>query len=83
MGGWQSDTISKETDNHNGSEDGHGVFNYRMKFPFVLPCTFPRLRIVAFDFETFSDDVAVAELVLDLGKHFRRLRKEGRITLNE
>ena len=33
-GGWLTDSIEKETDNHNGSEDGSGEFNWRMLFPF-------------------------------------------------
>ena len=37
--------VTKETDTHNGSEDGNGQFNWRMKFPFVVPCKFPRIRI--------------------------------------
>ena len=37
--------ITKETDTHTGSEDGLGEFNWRMKFPLVIPCKFPRLRI--------------------------------------
>ena len=27
-----------ETDVHNGSEDGWGIFNWRMKFSFRTPC---------------------------------------------
>jgi|APCry1669189241_1035207.scaffolds.fasta_scaffold342781_1 hypothetical protein len=27
-----------ETDVHNGSEDGWGIFNWRMKFHFRTPC---------------------------------------------
>lgn len=37
--------VINETDVHNGSEDGHGEFNWRMKFPLIVPCNFPRLRI--------------------------------------
>lgn len=37
--------IQLETDCHNGSEDGNGQFNYRMKFPLRLPTLFARLRI--------------------------------------
>lgn len=81
VGGWQTESEFRETDAHTGSEDGNGIFNYRWKFPFTLPCIFPRLRIIAYDFETFSSDIPLAEMILDLGKHFRKLRKEGRISL--
>lgn len=37
--------ITKETDVHNGSEDGNGQFNWRMTFPLILPTKFPRLRL--------------------------------------
>jgi hypothetical protein len=54
-----------------------------MLFPFQLPCQFPRLRITAYDFETFGTDTVLSEVVIDLTREFRRLRKEGRIKLEE
>eukprot|EP00359_Climacostomum_virens_P001470 CAMPEP_0204897796 /NCGR_PEP_ID=MMETSP1397-20131031/921_1 /ASSEMBLY_ACC=CAM_ASM_000891 /TAXON_ID=49980 /ORGANISM="Climacostomum Climacostomum virens, Strain Stock W-24" /LENGTH=1426 /DNA_ID=CAMNT_0052065573 /DNA_START=152 /DNA_END=4432 /DNA_ORIENTATION=+ len=81
--GWLGESLQKETDTHLGSEDGHGVYNWRMKFNFTLPCTFPRLRIIAYDFETFDTDEILTEVVVDLSKYFRKLSKEGRFTLDE
>lgn len=39
--GWANDPLEKKTDIHYNSKDGHGVFNWRMKFPIRLPCEFP------------------------------------------
>jgi C2 domain len=81
--GWLEQALEKETDCHTGSEDGHGIFNWRMKFQFELPCSFARIRIVAYDFSTFGDDVVSSEVVLDLSKHFRRVMKEGKLAQEE
>ena len=81
--GWLEDAVEKETDCHSGSEDGHGIFNWRIKFEFELPCSFARIRIVAYDFSTFGTDQMISEVVLDLAKHFRRVMKEGKLTQEE
>lgn len=81
--GWLEESIEKETDCHAGSEDGHGIFNWRIKFEFELPCNFARIRIVAYDFSTFGTDEMISEVVLDLAKHFRRVMKEGKLSQEE
>ena len=81
--GWLDDATEKETDCHAGSEDGHGIFNWRIKFEFELPCSFARIRIVAYDFSTFGTDMMISEVVLDLAKHFRRVMKEGKLSQEE
>lgn len=45
---WSKETVTKKTDVHNGSKDGHGSFNYRLKFPFELPGE-PRLKLQVYD----------------------------------
>jgi hypothetical protein len=81
--GWLEEAISKSTDTHLGSEDGSAIFNWRMKFEFDMPCSFARMRIVANEFSTFSQDTILAEEVLDLTKYFKRLRKEGKLYIEE
>lgn len=81
--GWLGESLQLETDTHLGSEDGHGIFNWRMKFGFTIPCTFPRLRLIAYNFETFDDDNILSEVVMDLSKYFRKLSKEGRYSMDE
>ena len=81
--GWLGESHDRETDTHAGSEDGHGIFNWRMKFEFELPCNFARIRLVAYDFSTFGDDEIRSEIILDLGKYFRRVMKEGKLMQDE
>lgn len=81
--GWLAESTDKETDCHAGSEDGHGIFNWRIKFDFELPCSFARIRLAAYDFSTFGDDQMMSEVVLDLAKHFRRVMKEGKLGQEE
>ncbi|CAG9328707.1 unnamed protein product [Blepharisma stoltei] len=81
--GWLEEATTKETDCHVGSEDGKGVFNWRMKFHFQLPCSFARLRLVAYEFNTFGDDRVISEVVLDLTQYFKRVIKEGKLKLEE
>ncbi|EGR34566.1 hypothetical protein IMG5_007260 [Ichthyophthirius multifiliis] len=74
--------IIKQTDVHNGSEDGNGVYNYRMVFPFCIPCLFPRLRIQVFNFSTVGSDENLGETVITLKKALRKLRFEGSYQLS-
>ena len=74
--GWTSKTLSKETDVHMMSK-GDALYNYRMKFPFSLPCAFPRLKIAIFDFETFSTDEAISETTIEFENVFDVLKKEN------
>lgn len=66
--GWVSDGIKKETDTHLGSEDGYGLFNWRMVFPLQIPCPFPRLRFAVYDMETLSSDESIGECVISFMK---------------
>jgi hypothetical protein len=36
---------SQTTDTHWRSENGEGKFNYRMKFPILMPCPTPRFKV--------------------------------------
>ena len=58
----------KETDTHMGSEDGHGVFNWRMKFSLEIPCPFPRLKFLIYDFNAFSSSDAIGTCVISFMK---------------
>mmetsp|Transcript_14660 Transcript_14660/g.7168 ORF Transcript_14660/g.7168 Transcript_14660/m.7168 type:complete len:144 (-) Transcript_14660:273-704(-) len=79
--GWNGEPMSDETDVHCGSEDGYGVYNFRMKFNVKLPLQFPRLKLEVFDFNTFSDDVLLATVIMDWSRYFKRLLQEGKIEI--
>lgn len=81
--GWLSDEIKKETDCHLGSKDGRGVFNWRMKFPIKIPCTFPRLYFTVYDFNAFASDDAIGECYISLKRIFKRLLIEGRLSIDK
>lgn len=81
--GWIEESEKKETDAHLGSTDGHGVFNYRLKFGVTLPCSFPRLRLVAVDFHAFGSDNSISEIVIDMTSGFKKLMKEGSLKWEE
>lgn len=68
----------KETDTHNGSQDGAGVFNWRMKFPFIYPCPFPRLKISVYDMNAFSSDENIGEAIVSLKRVTNRLSTDGK-----
>ena len=58
--------VAKETDVHNGSENGDGSFSYRMKFPLVIPCSFPRLKMSVYDFSPFGTNENMGEATISL-----------------
>eukprot|EP01016_Furgasonia_blochmanni_P007684 TRINITY_DN1307_c0_g1_i2.p1 TRINITY_DN1307_c0_g1~~TRINITY_DN1307_c0_g1_i2.p1 ORF type:complete len:498 (-),score=69.53 TRINITY_DN1307_c0_g1_i2:413-1906(-) len=66
--GWASEEISKQTDTHMGSDDGWGIFNWRMKFALKLPCNFPRLRFSVFESHAATADVSLGEGIISLKK---------------
>lgn len=75
--GWTADEITKETDTHMGS-DGYCIYNWRMTFDLSLPCSFPRLKIVAFDMATFGSDESIGEVTLKFDTIMNKLKNEGR-----
>ncbi len=66
--GWQKGELVKETDVHFGSEDGRGIFNYRMIFKMVMPIRFPALKVAIFDAEHIGDDKVIGEVMVHFGK---------------
>lgn len=77
--GWSQGSVVKETDTHLGSKDGNCVFNYRLVFPLTLPCSFPRLKIAAFDYAAFSPDESIGSTTIDFSEWITTLVKHGRI----
>jgi hypothetical protein len=74
----------KETDTHLGvKDDGIAIFNWRMKFPIKIPCTFPRLYLTVYDFNAFASDDAIGECYISMKRIFKRLLQEGRMTIDK
>lgn len=65
----------QETDSHWNSKDGTGSFNWRMKFPLMLPYPNPRLKLQIWDKDLISADDIIAEAILNLSKYFKRAYK--------
>lgn len=65
----------QETDVHWNSNDGYGSFNWRMKFPIMIPYPKPRLKIQLWDKDLLSPNDVKAECVLNLDKYFKRAFK--------
>jgi len=80
--GWLSDEIMKETDTHLGCDNGNAIFNWRMKFPIKIPCTFPRLYITVYDFNAISSDEAIGECYISMKRIFKKLLQEGKMTIH-
>lgn len=78
MDGSEGKAIRKETDTHLGSTDGWGEFNWRMKFPMKVPCSFPRLSIMVFDQKTVKADESIGSLTLKFDNILKRLMHEGK-----
>jgi hypothetical protein len=55
-----------ETDVHNGSENGWGIFNWRMKFNFKTPCQFPRLKVGVYNFSAFGTNENIGDATISL-----------------
>lgn len=54
------------TDTHWRSEDGNGSFNWRMKFPIIVPCKVPRFKIQIWDKDVLTPNDAIGECNLNL-----------------
>eukprot|EP00347_Sterkiella_histriomuscorum_P019272 403342282 len=78
--GWSGSEIEKQTDTHNGSKDGRGVFNWRFKFDIQTPWNFPRLKFQIYD-NGWMNDQAMGEAILNLKKTVGMLQKEGRLDI--
>jgi hypothetical protein len=76
--GWSVEEIVKETDCHNGSTNGWGVFNWRMKFALQIPCQFPRLRFCVMDRNTLGSDDTIGECVISIRRLIKKIKAEGR-----
>jgi len=81
--GWGTDPVKKETDTHMKSEDGHGIFNWRMKFPLKIPCQFPRLKFAVFDMNTFGSDDSIGECTISIRRMVKKLLSEGRFEIEK
>lgn len=52
-----------------------------MKFPLVVPCTFPRLYINAVDFNVLKGDEVIGESYISFKRVFKKLLQEGQMTI--
>jgi hypothetical protein len=66
-----------------GCKDGNAIFNYRIKFPIKLPCTFPRLYFAVYDFNVFGTDDCIGHCYISLKRVFKRLLQEGRLIVDK
>eukprot|EP00753_Platysulcus_tardus_P013875 PLAT3886.1.p1 GENE.PLAT3886.1~~PLAT3886.1.p1 ORF type:complete len:1326 (-),score=569.73 PLAT3886.1:111-4088(-) len=70
------------TDVHNGSRDGKGDFNFRMKFPLTLPAKVPRLKLQVWDSNLLGDK-SIGEVNLNLatflGEAFQQGERSDRV----
>jgi len=73
---WQEDQIIKQTDVYYGSKNGHGIYNYRRKYPLNLPGE-PRLELQIRDYNSLSADIAVGECIMSVGKMYRKIKTQG------
>lgn len=78
--GWVEDEVTKETDTHRNSKDGHGQFNWRMKFHLKTPCEFPRLKFQVMDAGVMSSE-AIGETVLSLKSTLKKLKKQESVSV--
>jgi len=73
------------TDVHWRSENGQGLFNWRMKFPITVPCPNPRLKIQVWDKDILNPNDAICEANLNLRSFFMKAwkNKSDRETLDK
>eukprot|EP01006_Ploeotia_vitrea_P043964 TRINITY_DN66795_c5_g1_i1.p1 TRINITY_DN66795_c5_g1~~TRINITY_DN66795_c5_g1_i1.p1 ORF type:complete len:1371 (-),score=823.25 TRINITY_DN66795_c5_g1_i1:1409-5521(-) len=68
----------QETDSHWNSKDGSGSFNWRMKFPVVLPKTSSRLKIALWDKDLLSANDQLCEAIINLKRFWKQSYKSGK-----
>jgi len=66
----------QKTDVHYRSENGEGMFNWRMVFPIVLPCKNSRLKIQIWDKDLLNPNDVIAEACLNLSGFFKKAFKD-------
>ena len=71
--GWSKDEVALNPDTHMSSKDGHGQFNWRMKFTLKVPCDFPRLKFQVLDAGVVSDE-AIGETTLNLRSTVKKVQ---------
>ena len=64
-----------------GVDDGVAIFNWRMKFPIVVPCTFPRLYFTVNAFNIVGSDETLGECYISLKRVFKKLLQEGQLEI--
>jgi hypothetical protein len=66
-----------------GVDDGKAIYNWRMKFPIKVPCTFPRLYFVVNAFSIVGSDETLGECYISLKRVFKKLLQEGRLEIDK
>eukprot|EP01113_Clastostelium_recurvatum_P029777 TRINITY_DN359_c0_g1_i2.p1 TRINITY_DN359_c0_g1~~TRINITY_DN359_c0_g1_i2.p1 ORF type:complete len:700 (+),score=238.67 TRINITY_DN359_c0_g1_i2:262-2100(+) len=67
---------SQNTDTHYRSENGEGMFNWRMVWPITLPLKNPRLKLQLWDKDLLNPNDVIAEATVDLKGFYKRAYKE-------
>ena len=70
--GWITKGEAQETDIHWRCKKGKGSFNWRMKFPVMLPMKFPYLHLQLWDKDIIKWNDCIAEVEMDLTPHVQR-----------
>jgi len=66
----------QKTDIHWRSENGEGMFNWRMVFPITLPFKTPRFKVQLWDKDLLNPDDVIAEASLNLAGFFKKAFKD-------
>ena len=72
---WMEGGQPQETDIHWRSKKGKASFNWRLKFPLMVPMKFPRLHLQMWDKDVVKFSDCIAETQLDLGRLFAKAAK--------
>jgi len=63
------------TDTHWRSEDGIGLFNWRMKFPLTVPSAIPKFKLQVWDKDVLKPNDAICEANLNLRPFYMKVWK--------